>query len=55
MEKGYLPLEHHYRLLKDHAPQMRSAVISIGRICSADLRRDQGMKEVAFLTILREE
>ena len=23
MEKGYLPLEHHYRLVKDHAPAMR--------------------------------
>lgn len=23
MEKGYLPLEHHYRLIKDHTPEMR--------------------------------
>lgn len=23
MKKGYMPLEHHYRLVKDHAPEMR--------------------------------
>lgn len=23
MERGYLPLEHHYRLIKDHKPEMR--------------------------------
>ncbi|MBQ8410072.1 MAG: hypothetical protein IJY39_14540 [Clostridia bacterium] len=23
MKKGYLPLEHHYRLIKDHTPEMR--------------------------------
>lgn len=23
MEKGYMPLEHHYRLIRDHAPEMR--------------------------------